>query len=366
MKKKKTIQFLSGKSIHDNMEQSASVIRKDKPNENLSANEEINDFFSSLKSKDHSIDTGKDFESFYQKIEFVDKTTIKSHYKRNTGKVLIRVAAVLLPLAILASLTFYYLKDKNEVKYEVLSTLKGSKTKVVLEDGTQIWLNAESELKYPSTFKGKDKRVVNLKGEAYFDVTKNKKKPFEVYAAGYKFKVLGTAFNIKAYPGEGKMQTTLEHGKVNVEKIISEDKNESRKIVSLKPKQTIVIFNNGLDAEYSTTDKNKNDSLNSVSTIKLNKASKNEKALLIDNSDLSPYLSWKDNKLIFNDVCVGEMIHDLERWYNINVVIADDSIKNIKFTATFTTETTEQAVKAISLAANIDYVIDNNTVIFKD
>ncbi len=363
MKKKKNIQFLSKRILGHRKE--SPVPGSGEGQLDLDTDKEITDFISTLKSKDLSIPTGKNFEDFYQKVEFAEKTTLKPQYFRNTRREVLRVAVVLLPFIILASLTFFYFQGKKETSYEVLSTLKGSKTKIILEDGTKIWLNSESELRYPSTFKGAGKRTVKLIGEAYFDVAKNEKKPFEVLAAGYKFKVLGTAFNIKAYPGEDKMQTTLEHGKVSVEKIISESDNESRKIISLKPKQTIVIYNDNIIDENQNKLHDKLDSLETLCAEELKEVQNNKPTLLMDDDDLSPYLSWKDNKLVFRDVTVGEMVNDLERWYNINVVIADAKIKDIKFTAIFTTETTEQAIKAISMAANVNYEINNNLVILK-
>lgn len=322
----------------------------------------LTNFFSTVRTKDLLIQTDKNFEAFFQKVDFVEKTIIKPQYLKKSRGFLYKVAAILLPFAIIAPIMFYYLHNNNEeVKYEEVSTLKGSKTRIVLEDGTTVWLNSDSELKYPSTFKNKEKRVVKLAGEAFFNVTKNEKQLFEVHTGSYNLKVLGTAFNVKAYPGENKMQTTLEHGKVDVEKLSFED-GKPQHIVSLKPKQTIVIYDNKKQIEIHGEDVKKGaGKIEEVAEKNLEKKS----AVLIESEDLSPYLAWKDNKLIFNEIRIIDMVNDLERWYNINIEVADESIKDLKFTATFTTETADQALQAICLAAKIDYDIKKDRVVLK-
>ena len=321
--------------------------------------QKINTIFSIIEDAD-TIGQKGNINELNEQIDAFENTTIPLRAKGRFKLYYLKIAAVLLPIAIIFSSVFYFTNKYSSTNYQVISTEKGSKTKIILEDGTTVWLNAESELKYPSTFKNQEKRVVTLTGEAYFNVAINEKKPFEVYAAGYRFKVLGTAFNVKAYPGEEKIETTLEHGKVNVEKLTLGEGTEPLQVISLKPKQTIVLYKAPqkdveIPEEVKTED-TKTDKPVDVDLIE-------KRPLLLENEDLSTYLAWKDNMLVFKDANISDMINDLERRYSIKIKIDDERIKGIKFTGTFTVETPEQAIKILCVAAKIGYKIDKDEVL---
>ena len=124
-----------------------------------------------------------------------------------------RVAAVIVPLFLFAGGMFYYLSPHNEMIE--ISVAYGEQKRLILPDSSEVWLNAGSSILYPETF-AKDKRLVMLDGEAYFSVKKDTVSPFIVETSQLSVKVLGTRFNVKAYPNDEKITTTLTSGKVEV------------------------------------------------------------------------------------------------------------------------------------------------------
>ena len=106
---------------------------------------------------------------------------------------------------------------KEEDSTKTLSAENGSRTRTILPDGSTVWVNAGSHISFDNDFKGQT-REVTLNGEAYFDVVKNPKQPFIVHVSGYDIRVLGTAFNVKSYPGDKTIETTLLRGLVQVTK----------------------------------------------------------------------------------------------------------------------------------------------------
>ncbi len=342
-------------------------ITTDKPEhtENIQEVKKITTLFSAIEEIDRKIESKGYFEELKEKIDTYESTTIPIKNKPVFKAIYANVAAILLPIALIISAVFFLKTQETSSEYQIVSTEKGSTTKIVLEDGTTVWLNAESELKYPSSFKNQDKRIVTLTGEAYFDVARNEKQPFEVYAAGYRFKVLGTAFNVKAYPGEKKVETTLEHGKVNVEKLNKDASKPAQEVVSLAPKQTIVLYNEATVEEETENKSLASDKESEKVIEESTEILETKRPILIENEDLSTYLSWKDNMLVFKNNSLLEMVNILERRYNICIHIKDKNIEDLKFTGKFTVETPEQAIKIICIATKIDYEIEKDNVILK-
>ena len=179
--------------------------------------------------------------------------------------------------------------DEKDLKNNQKITLvipNGKEFQITLADGTKVWLNAGSELSYPIKFNG-NKRIVNLKGEAYFEVAKNPSKPFVVESNKQTIEVLGTHFNINDYEG-GESQVTLIEGKVQVES----DK-KSNKI--LTPGQQ--------------------------SSVKNGKMS-------IRNVDVNEYIAWKNGEFTFNDEGLDKAMDKIKRWYDLDIEVKE-SAKNI-------------------------------------
>jgi ferric-dicitrate binding protein FerR (iron transport regulator) len=176
---------------------------------------------------------------------------------------------------------------EEQMVYNSISTPKGRQFQLILPDGTKVWLNAASSLKYPTHFSGNERKV-EIKGEAYFEVAKNANKPFIVtLPKGAEVRVLGTHFNINAYDNEDAIKTTLLEGSVKVVNHDSAIGNENS--IMLKPGQQAVLAPHSL--------------------------------LTIHNSpDLEKVIAWKNGVFNFEDATLQEVMHQLERWYDIEVV----------------------------------------------
>lgn len=173
-----------------------------------------------------------------------------------------------------------------------ISIPRGGEYMLTLSDGTKIWLNADSELKYPVTFR-KDRREVTVSGEAYLEVAPNPQAPFIVKTAMGNVQVLGTRFNVQAYREEQRLVTTLVEGSV-----VCREK-EGEKTVVLKPGQQVTIDGKG------------------IGKVKLVKA--------------QLYTGWKDGMFNFENERLEDILKQLSRWYDIRVVYTDEQLKELHF-----------------------------------
>lgn len=175
-----------------------------------------------------------------------------------------------------------------EPEMKTISTPRGKDYELVLSDGTVVLLNADSKITFPTRFTG-NKRTVKLVGEAYFKVSKNKHRPFIVETGNLYTKVLGTEFNLKAYP-HSDVNVTLIKGSVAV--------NAEGKEVMLKP---------GENAEYSEN-----------------------KDIEVTTVDTEGYIQWKDGYFYFDNVPLIDVVRDLGRWYNVNIEIRNNSLMSYR------------------------------------
>ena len=182
--------------------------------------------------------------------------------------------------------------NAKEARYTCLETLPGQSSKATLPDGTIVWLNSESKLEYSTQFGIGNVRDVKLLGEAFFDVTKDSVKPFQVLTREVTVKVLGTSFNVEAYGGEDVV-TTLVEGKVEL------NNQAGIKLADLKP---------GHQAIYSSIDKK----------------------VELQEVDTEYYASWKDGYVTFSNVRLEEIAPKLERFYNVDIEFGSERSKNLK------------------------------------
>lgn len=183
--------------------------------------------------------------------------------------------------------------DGHTNKMNMISTAYGQTYRVKLADGTSVWLNAGSSLKFPLVF-GKDERKVYLEGEGYFEVAKNDKAPFKVVSGRQTVEVLGTHFNISAYSNEEQFKTTLLEGKVKV----SEAENSAILVVGQQAR-----------------------------------VNKNKAGVTISEVDLDEVIAWKDGYFRFREEEIGSIMLKLSRWYDVNVSFAG-RVSTEKFTGT--------------------------------
>jgi len=220
---------------------------------------------------------------------------------------------------------------KKEVAYNYLTTPRGGQYFVKLSDGTQVWLNSESRLKYPITFQDGETREVELVyGEAYFDVspsTKHNGAKFKVNNHAQEIEVLGTEFNIKAYKDESSLLTTLVEGKVAV--------NALNNTEFLVPNQQLKL-----------------DVINNVTVI--------------SEVDVYREISWKNGVFSFKNKTLKDIMTVLSRWYEIDVVFDVQSLENVVFNGTLKKNLSIiEIMDTIANASDIDYEIDGKTVFFK-
>jgi ferric-dicitrate binding protein FerR (iron transport regulator) len=233
----------------------------------------------------------------------------------------------------------------------IVSTKNGSKSKIELPDGTQVWLNVGSRIKYDGNY-GKENRELTLIGEAYFDVAHDANKPFILHTLKMDIKVLGTAFNVKAYPGDDITEAALIRGSIEV----TFPERPLEKLI-LKPNDKISIVN-----KETNTAKD---------TVRLAHADNKERpAIMVSSIQYEPTDSavietaWVNNKLIFRSKTFEELARDIERWFNVAVQVQDSSILDKKFTGTFSNESITDALDALSLSYPFHYKFNrsNNTV----
>ncbi len=218
-----------------------------------------------------------------------------------------------------------------------VSVLYGSKSKITLPDGSTVHLNSGSVLRYPAQFDNAN-RMVSIEGEAYFDVKKDPNHPFLVRTCGVTVRVLGTKFNVKSYSDEKTVEATLVSGKVELY-ANNQEINEKNRLMVLAPNQQAVF----------EVQKGKSDSIMSM--------------VLNVNVDVNPIVSWKDNQLMFRDEKFADLAQKLERWYNVDIEIADPKLRSTAFSGVFVKETIEQSLNALELAAPFRYRMEKNRIV---
>ena len=235
----------------------------------------------------------------------------------------------------------------NEVQ-----TKPGSQTNIVLHDGTKVWLNADSKLSYANDFNGKT-REVNLVGEAFFDVVSNKTKPFIIHTSKIVIKVTGTSFNVRSYPDEARVETSLIKGKVEVSLL-----SNPGKIFYLNPSEKLVLND-------PASEKAGRDEIKLLSgAVNVSPNIPEIKRIAYYSVDSIPVeTAWLNHQLAFYDESFREVAIKMEKWYDIKIVFASPALENIRFTGKFENETIEQAFQALQIIGRFRYDINNKTII---
>lgn len=258
-------------------------------------------------------------------------------------------------VALLAIASYFFLAPSasTDNRLHTVSTQKGSKSRMQLPDGTTVWLNAGSKIEYDESF-GKTTRYVKLEGEAYFDVTHDKKRPFLIHTAALDIKVLGTVFNVRAYPDEKTTEASLVKGSIEV----SFPGSVTDKIV-LSPSEKISVENSApVPVKKAAT---KDSTAPIPSLVVVSKISYQQS----DNSIIET--SWVDNKLVFRNRPFEEIIAEMSRWYGVNFEMNNKTMTGKRFTATFQNETVHEALLHLSSSLQFSYSIDSvsNTIIIQ-
>ena len=264
-----------------------------------------------------AIDTGRAFLKVRRRIEKQDRII-------DFFRVLNRVAAVLSIPLLAFTIWSLFIKEQPvdqpvaSLTWQELQTPAGMRSQVVLPDGTKMWLNAESKIRYSIPFT-RESRTVELAGEAYFQVAKNDASPFVVLSGNTTVRVTGTEFNLKAYPEEDRVEIALLEGSV---RFSFTNNNNQQQYISLKPGNYMVF-------------------------------GKNDETVQLTNAPLGKYIAWHKNTLVFDETPMEEVARQLERWFGIKVILMGQDLKKYRFTTTFENESLYRVLELLELSSPI-------------
>lgn len=247
----------------------------------------------------------------------------KSSNRTNFYKYAFRVSAVAIVFLLcgISSLFFLWQSEKTaveaveEYKEYVVEVPAGAKSKVTFPDGSVVWLNAGSKVKYDSNF-AKESRNVALSGEGYFEVSKNEELPFVVNTGNLSVKVLGTKFNLKSYEEDSEVKVILKEGAVRVGDFLTDAAP-----VVLEPNQRFTLR-------------------------------KADQAMQVDSVDASHIENWRNGAMTFDKVALEEIAKELKRLYNIPIQIENDKLKRIVYYSDFQENVTVEKVLEILSSGN--------------
>ncbi|MFM2326679.1 MAG: hypothetical protein RIR31_881 [Bacteroidota bacterium] len=284
------------------------------------------------------------FENAAEEIIDEGKLIPFANHKRKWYWIAASIAAV---ITIIVATFLPATKESKPVHLaeNTVSTKAGSKSKIQLPDGTQVWLNGDSKIEYNENFNQKF-REVKLTGEAFFDVVKNKEKPFIIHTSQMDVKVLGTAFNVRSYPDEATTETALLRGSVE----IFLHKNPEKKYI-LKPNDKLVLNNNLMIVADSAAADDSEKQLVKLKKVHINKT----------ENEITETM-WVKNKLAFENESLEKILAETERWYNVEIELKNEKVKSFRFTSVFENKPLTDVLEALCLAANLHYQVKGATV----
>lgn len=272
------------------------------------------------------------------------------------------VVAASIIVAVTAGLSWMLWKNPargnlaNASTKESLIAQKGSRTRSMLPDGTTVWLNAGSKLHYINDFSGPT-REVQLDGEAFFDVAKKEGKPFIVHTGGINIRVLGTAFNVKSYPEDKNVETTLYHGRVQVYRQAEDNQPVQAEIIDLRPNQKLILPKQAATETQKLSPDLKPSGIASYGNFiiaPIDSTKKEEERF---------ETAWLYSRLEFRGDNFEGLSYKLERWYNVNIEFTDEDVKRLNFNGSFEKESIAEAFAALQTAVPyFTYKIVNNDI----
>ena len=259
----------------------------------------------------------------------LDKAIDKDERRISMLPLVFRIAASVALLIAAGAVTYLLFIQRQQVNFMTETTGSGQRTTVTLSDGSVVRLNAGSQLTFPQNFSG-DRREVTLRGEAFFDVTKDPAKPFIIHTPTLTTAVLGTSFNIRAYDNEDKAEVTVKTGRVKVSHAAGRDTS------------SIVLVPNEQAYFDSTT------------------------AMLEKRSvAYTEFLSWTSDILLLDHTPMREVMHTLERWYNVRISVQTEAIGDCPISGKYKNDRLLNILEGLRFAQGIDYrfIKDNEILI---
>ena len=265
------------------------------------------------------------------KMEIIQHKTVRKEVIAHFYK----YAAVIIFAVFLASAGFYigFRNHTTEVFSEIISTPNQVINEYTLPDGSVVALNSNSKLVFPKQFKG-DTREVTIEGEAFFDVKPNPEKPFIINAGNAQVKVVGTSFNVSAYPESESVEVVVKTGKVQVISKITDELSIGNQIY-LTPGEKGTLSNNSNNPEKS------------------------------ENTDPN-YLAWKTHDFVFAEVPLNEVFKCLEKTYHVNIEVLEPELNDLKLNAQFDKKPIDFILNVVSLTFNLNLSVDDELYTFSN
>jgi transmembrane sensor len=308
-----------------------------------------------------SSETNMAYKRFLDHIDKYETLKASDRKKNNASlrNVILRYAAILIVIFSVGIGSYflgYNSSPDADNNFCEINVPYGSRSKVILPDGSKIWLNAGSKMKYNRHFDINSRKIF-LEGEAYFDVKKTMH-PFIVYTSHIDIHVLGTEFNVKSYPDEDNIETTLVEGNIRIES------KKSDKPVFLKSKEKLTFHKPDAKTEVSYY-KKENESDKAIdeaptdASVTLTPA---EDIHIKRNVNTDESTSWKDGNLIFNKEPLESLAKKLERKYDITFSFENEELKKYSYSGTLRDFPLEQVLRALELTSPVKYSIKEKTV----
>jgi len=299
------------------------------------ATEEGSDYLEAAMTQDSEL-IKNEFADLYVDHDIPSKKILEQIRKniriKKLKRVCFRVAAVLIPVVLIVGL-YMQLNSKVDLfgtsEYEEVVVDKGERIQIMFQDGTKVYINSDSKLRYPKKF-ALNTREVFLEGEAYFVVAKNKNRPFIVNLSGPAIHVLGTSFNVQDYPENKDIVVCLDEGNINLTL-------PTEKKYPVKPGERLVY--------------NKD----------------NQQCTISKMNDMRRLSMWKQNVIVFKDTPLSEVIKILNRWYNVEFKVEDENVLKYVYTLTSDNTLLEKVLMDLEKIAPVkfEYNEDKKEVIVK-
>jgi transmembrane sensor len=301
--------------------------------------------WSEKENRDEDVENARDYiRKIIERAEI--EPIVEQIRSRRRKRFVFAVAASVLLVAF--SIWLYINKSASQDQNDenILIAKNGSRTRSILPDGTTVWLNAGSRLIIESDFSGA--REVRLEGEAFFDVVKKSVQPFIVHTGGVDIRVLGTAFNVKAYPEDPSVETTLLRGRIQVY-----DRDDSVKApIELKPNEKLVLPKKPPTTELPATNDEKSPAISARSRFTITHIDSTKK----ENERIET--AWVYSRFEFRGDRFEDLAHKMQRWYNVKIIFTDEKVKQLQFDGSFEKETVEEAMAALKTANLFTYQIN--------
>ena len=253
----------------------------------------------------------------------------------------------------------------SQGKINIVTVRDGSRKRISLPDGSEVWLNGGSKLIYSKGFNHCQSREVTLSGEGYFKIKHDKNCPFIIHTDYLDIRDLGTVFNVKAYPDEKEAIATLISGSIEVS-----IKDDPGRTIVLKPHEKVSYFADIKNLFLNGSDKKIiNKEVGSIRPLSLHKNR-------LEVSDIQPVVNmrgdtivaetaWVNNELVFQGEKFSHLAESMQRWYNVSIRIENEQVANYTFTGIFDGETLKQALEELKMIRGFSFEIDKDTVIIK-